>query len=208
MSFLQFSSKTFIEYIRNNKINNNHDRLIKELNEEKKKNNELLNQLSEEKMKYEAILNELNIERNKIEDKNNIKQKLEELTNKLKLYENTSSDAINKRKELQKLLNEKKIELKELQTKFPNLKSVDKQGDKIIVVNFVSINQDIQFPIACKNTDIIERLEEKFYNEYPKYKEKNTYLTINGKIIKRFKSLDENGIKNGNSITVNIYDER
>ena len=208
MIYFQFSSNTFIEFIKNNKINNNRDRLIKELNEEKKKNTELLNQLSEEKMKNEAIINELNIERKKKEEVNNEKKKIDELTNKLKLYENTSSENINKIKELQRLLNDKKIELKELRTKFPDLKSVAKQGDKIIVVNFVSINQDIQFPIACKNTDIIERLEEKFYNEYPKYKKYNTYLTNNGKIIKRFKSLDENGIKNGSSITVNIYDEK
>ena len=61
--------------------------------------------------------------------------------------------------------------------------------------------------MACKNTDIIARLEEKLYNEYPKYKDYNTYLTVNGNVIKRFKTLDENGIKNGNSIIVNIYDE-
>ena len=51
------------------------------------------------------------------------------------------------------------------------------------------------------------RLEEKLYNEYPKYKDYNTFLTINGKIIKRFKNLDENEIMNGDSIIVNIYNE-
>ena len=62
--------------------------------------------------------------------------------------------------------------------------------------------------MKCKPSDLISRLEEQLYNEYPKYKDYNTYLTVNGNIIKRFKSLDENGIKNGNSITVNIYDEK
>ena len=61
--------------------------------------------------------------------------------------------------------------------------------------------------MPCKNTDIISRLEEKLYNEYPKYKDYNTYLTVNGNILKRFKSLNENGIKNGSTIIVNIYDE-
>ena len=61
--------------------------------------------------------------------------------------------------------------------------------------------------MACKNTDIISRLEEKLYDEYPEFKEFNTYLMVNGNLVKRFKTLDENGIKNGNSIIVNIYDE-
>ena len=65
----------------------------------------------------------------------------------------------------------------------------------------------MQIPMACKNTDTIARLEEKVYNEYPKYKDCNTYLTVNGNVIKRFKTLDENGIKNYNSIIVNTYDE-
>ena len=78
-------------------------------------------------------------------------------------------------------------------------------GENIIAINFETINQDIKKPMACKNTDIISRLEEKVYNEYPEYKEHNTYLTVNGNLIKRFKSLEENGIKDGNIILVNIY---
>ena len=82
-----------------------------------------------------------------------------------------------------------------------------KPGEKIIAINFQSTKQDIHKPMACKNTDLISRLEENLYNDYPQYKELNTYLTCNGNIIKRFKSLDENGIKDGNSIVVNIYGE-
>ena len=62
-------------------------------------------------------------------------------------------------------------------------------------------------PIPCKNTDTFVKIEEKIYNEYPKYKDYNTYLTVNGNVIKRFKTLEENGIKSGNIIIVNIYDE-
>ena len=60
--------------------------------------------------------------------------------------------------------------------------------------------------MACKNTTLISRLKEKLYNDYPKYKDFPTYLTVNEMIIKRFKTLEENGVKNGNSIMVNIYD--
>ena len=125
------------------------------------------------------------------------------------MYEQKTNEHINKIKELEKLINQKNNELNNLKTKLINNDSITfiNPGERIFAVSFLSTAQDIQFPMACKNTDIIARLEEKLYNEYPKYKEYNTYLTVNGNIIKRFKSIDENGIKNGNSIIVNIYDE-
>ena len=72
---------------------------------------------------------------------------------------------------------------------------------------FTSIYEDIYRPIPCKNTDIVAMIEEKIYDEYPKYKDYNTYLTLNGNIIERFKTLEENGIKDGNIIIVNLYDK-
>ncbi len=70
----------------------------------------------------------------------------------------------------------------------------------------MSVSHDILYPINCKNNDTIVKLEEEVYNEYPKYKEYNTYLTCNGNILKRFKNIEENGIKKGNAIIVNIYE--
>ena len=40
----------------------------------------------------------------------------------------------------------------------------------------------------------------------PKYKEYNTYLTANGSTVKRFKTIEENKIKKGNTIIINRYD--
>ena len=152
------------------------------------------------KKKNKELLNELNNERKKIE----------ELKNKIKLLENSSSNEnINKIKELQQLVNFQNNELNELKSKLIKDDSLEvyKKGEKIVAINFESLDQVIKYPIACKNTDIMVRLEEKLYNEYPKYKDYNTFLTINGKIIKRFKNLDENEIMNGDSIIVNIYNE-
>ena len=73
-------------------------------------------------------------------------------------------------------------------------------------INFASIDQQINYPIACNNNTIISRLEEELYNEYPTYKDCNTFLTFNGKVIKRFKTIKENGIKKGAKILVNIYE--
>jgi cobalamin biosynthesis Co2+ chelatase CbiK len=58
-----------------------------------------------------------------------------------------------------------------------------------------------------QNIDTISKIEERIYDEYPKYKNYNTYLTGNGNIIKRFKTIEENGIKDGNTILINRYDE-
>ena len=77
--------------------------------------------------------------------------------------------------------------------------------EKTMVVNFMPIDQSFISTISCKNTDILVNLEQKIYREYPQYKEFNTYLTMNGKMIKRFKTIEENGIQDSNSIIVNIY---
>ena len=56
--------------------------------------------------------------------------------------------------------------------------------------------------MVCKPDDIIVKLELKLYNEFPDYKEYNTFLMDNGSIIKRFKTVEENGIKNGDTIII------
>ena len=139
---------------------------------------------------------------------NNEKEKVRELTNKIIWYEKNINEYSNKNKQLINILRMKDKELNNLKSQLTNdspLSSI-KPGEKIIAVNF-SLNKETYKPMACKSTDIIARLEEKLYNEYPKYKDYNNNLTVNGRIIKRFKSLDENGIKDGDSIVVNImYD--
>ena len=81
-------------------------------------------------------------------------------------------------------------------------------GDRIISIVFNSGNQKIQYyNRAYKDTEIFSRVEEKLYNEYPEFKDKDTYLMIRGNKIKRFKTLKENNIKDGDVIQVHIYDE-
>ena len=58
----------------------------------------------------------------------------------------------------------------------------------------------MKYPLSCKNTDSFVRLEEKLYDEYPEYKDYDAYFMVNGSKIKRFRSLDENNIKQGDTI--------
>ena len=84
-----------------------------------------------------------------------------------------------------------------------------KPGEKIMTINFVSMGiQDIgHFSLPCKNTDIFVRLEEKLNNEFPKLKDSETYFEVNGRRIKRFKTLDENKIKSNDIINIFLIDE-
>ena len=150
-------------------------------------------------------MNQLNEERNKnkklLEELNNEKIKVKELNDKLKKYQKNSIFL----KAIIKLKDSEINNLKNNNDK--NEITTIKSDEKIIAIFFTSTHQDIHRPISCKNTDVFVKIEEKIYNEYPKYKDYNTYLTVNGNIIKRFKTLEENGIKDGNTIIVNIYDE-
>ena len=158
----------------------------------------MLNQLNEEKNKNKKLL----------EDLNNEKIKVKELNNKIKAYENSNNKYIKKVKEMEKLIKSKNKEINNLINNNNNSEiTATKSGEKIIAIFFTSAHQDIHIPIPCKNIDTFVKIEEKIYNEYPKYKDYNTYLTVNGNVIKRFKTLEENGIKGGNTIIVNIYDE-
>ena len=120
-------------------------------------------------------------------------------------------------KEKNKLLNDeiyrKNMELQKYQSNNNNIninKGITsiKPGEIVIAISFVSIgNQYISnYAVVCKNTDLFVRLEERLYNEYPKFKDYETYFEVRTKRIKRFKTLDENKIKNGDVINVFIVE--
>ena len=64
-------------------------------------------------------------------------------------------------------------------------------------VYFTSMDQNIHYHIPCVNTDIFAEVEEKFYKECPIYRETNNVFLLNGNEILRFKSIEDNKIKNG-----------
>ena len=84
-----------------------------------------------------------------------------------------------------------------------------KPGEKIIAVNFMSMgNPDIyHYSLPCKNTDLFVRLEEKLYDDFPQYKNHETYFEVKTRRIKRFKTIEENKIKNNDVINVFFVDE-
>lgn len=177
----------------------------KELNSEKAKTKDLTEkiktleiQLNDEKkynLEFQKILNEkenyLNKERMKTEDLN---EKIKELEN------NTNINVLNEK--LIKLFEEirqKDNELKEIKSLMPFEIS---KNEQLMSVIFYSIDQKIHYSIICKNTDKFNILENSLYEKFSEYKEFENYFTVNGMKVNRFKTLEENKIKNGDVIQV------
>ena len=78
-------------------------------------------------------------------------------------------------------------------------------GEIIFSVNFLSMGIDEikNYSLACKNTDLFSQLEERFYNDFPQFRNK-LFFTCNARQIDRNKTLDENKIK-GNDI-INVFE--
>jgi len=139
---------------------------------------------------------------NKIINLNNFKQLdnnnqivINNLKNDLKMKEN---ELIVLRNQLQSILNQKSNQMQF------NISAVDNTVRGGLTINFVSDNPYILSPTICNSNDTIVKLEEKLYNKNPIFKDYNTYLTCNGKVLKRFKTLKENGIQNGNAIKIRL----
>ena len=114
----------------------------------------------------------------------------------------------NKLLELQNIIYKKNDEIKILKSKLNNdyIDNIQPEG-KVIEIEITSVDQTIQnFILSCKDSDLFVNLEEKLYDEYPKYKNIETFFLVNGRKVLRFKSMKENNIKNGNVIMLNIVE--
>ena len=184
---LYFSSKTFIDFI----PKNDNSFLEKKYNEFEKKLIDKQNKINDLNEKIKDLEKQLKIKKNNLEDKNN-----------------------NKLTELKQLIKVKNEELDKLKLKLNNILSSNKilynikPGEKIFSINFVSIDENIMsYSLICKNTDIFSNLENKLYEDYPQYKDKEIYFMNKGNKINRDRSLDENNIKENDILILYIKDK-
>ena len=79
-----------------------------------------------------------------------------------------------------------------------------KENDKIISVLFMTQgNQDIiNYSMACKSTDLFSSLEERLYQDFPKYRNIEKIFMVNTNRISESKTLKENKIKNNDIISI------
>jgi predicted RNase H-like nuclease (RuvC/YqgF family) len=163
--------------------------------------------------------NEIDNLRRELKDEKNKNKKLQDtinnLNNTINQLKQEHYTEINKltekNKELEKLLEEKNKEINDYIFKLSNSSNNEqlisvKTGDKIIAVLFMTQgSQDIfNYTMACKTSDLFVRLEERLYHDFPKYRNYETFFMVNTRRIFRFKTLEENKIKNNDIISLFI----
>jgi len=164
--------------------------LIKNLQEENKKLKDTTNKLEEEQ---KTLLKNSQEENKKLKETiYQLEQEQKTLIKNLKEEEKTMSAKNEKIYDIEKSIKTKSI------TKL-------KEGEVIISVLFLSMGrQDIQnYSLPCKNTDLFVDLERQLYEDYPEYKNYETYFEVNTRRILRFKTIEENNIRS-NAI-INIF---
>ena len=184
----------------------NEYKTLKEKSEEIEKEKKILddkinenNALYEEKIK--KLENELNEEKNK---NKKLEQNIIDLKNELnKIYELKGKQKNTSRESLLINIIEKEEEIKNLKMKLSRFPFELNEGEKLLALTFTSVDKTLHHSIICKNTDIFNIIENQLYKCYPIYKEKENYFTLNGNKINKYKTLEENNIKNNNIIIMN-----
>ena len=194
-------------------------------------NNEILNANS---LKPSTILNSNNMKKNQnmnyqsLSQNNNILLEKENKEYKIKInnLEKYIKELEMKLKEKDKIINEERIKNNYLQKEITNLKNISNfnskikeleneiklfktyyhfsEGEKLILIRFISGSQDINIDLICKNTEEFSKIESQLYKIYPKYIESDNYFLVNGSKINRNKSLKENKINNNDVIDLEV----
>ena len=162
--------------------------------------------------KLYSIGTSLNIPKNELKNfdfenqnkisKNDIESEIEKnriLKEKINQFENLVNNTANSN-ELLKAVLKKDKEIDELKLKLSRFPFELAQGEKLISIIFASTDKNVLYSIICKNTDIFRNIELQLYEAHPKYSESVNIFTLNGNKINRSKNLDENKIKNHDTI--------
>ena len=179
------------------------ERLKRELKEEKDKNKNLENIINELRSKNKNDTQELKneiksyvekIEKLSLENKN-LKDKM-----KIQGVQNNTDEIVRLYKKIEGL-NEK---IDDLNAKLKRYPFILEEGEKIMSIIFTSVDQNLNYSMICKNTDTINQLELKLYQEYSKLDRAHYYFICNGNVLNKFEKLEKLKIKNGDIIVLNV----
>ena len=206
--YLQFYSFDYRDFLLNldsdvhnvHNVNNNNNSIS--ANENKK--------LQDELNKYKKENELLKVENNKLKNENEELNKellsavsmLSNLENSEK-NDNGNNNNFNNINHLKEILKFKDKVISDLRLKLQNNSGNNKNYvdfNKIMVVNFMSSDQAINCGIKCLESETFAQVEEKLYQQYPEYREKNNNFLAKGKVVLRFKKISENSIKDGDRI--------
>ena len=74
-------------------------------------------------------------------------------------------------------------------------------------INFTSLDQKINLSILCSGNSIFANIENILYNICPKYKNSNCYFLCNGIQLNRFKTINENQIREEGYVIMVIHED-
>ena len=173
----------------------------------KQENNQLQNKINSfQNLQniYNDLLNENNQLKQQIFQLNNQIINSNSFTNKFQNFNNLSNTQNTTIDILAKLLKDKEDIINDLNEKLKRFPFILEKNEKLMSVIFSSFNQKINYSIVCKNTDSIHELEEVLYKECPDlFKAQNFIFLFKGEKINKLQTLDENKIKNGDTIILN-----
>ena len=170
--------------------------ILKDENRTLKVENEIL------KKENESIKNE-----NKI-----LKKRNEDLQIKFDELNLIKDEEIKKLNEKYEILKEEKkniianlmLKLNKIAAEFRKSNGLSNR-EKLIAINFISTDKNINHSIICKNKTKFFDIESELYRKYPECRENENFYTLNGFKINKWKTLEENGI-NGYIIKLNKKD--
>ena len=181
----------------------------KDLNEGEEKNEEHIFKDSIDKNKEKKYLDEINILKSELNKAIKIIEQQKLSINDLQTKLNNYNNSINN---YQSLISQKDLELNNLKLKLNNIQPKNNNDNNnfpnkvyfkdILVVNFISSDQNVHYAVSCLKNNTFAEIEEKLYLQYPQYRETNNNFIANGKLVLRFKTIAENKIGSGLPVTL------
>ena len=152
--------------------------------------------------------NEINNLKNELSKANKIieqqRSTINDLQNKLNNYNTIINNYQTQINKMQSHIGQKDLGSNNLRSQLSNNNSNNLNNlpnnvnfNEIIVVNFISMNQNVHYAVAALKNNTFAEIEEKLYKQYPQYRETNNNFIANGASILRFKTIAENKIVNG-----------
>ena len=115
--------------------------------------------------------------------------------------EKIKADNYTSTKLLNQTIEEKDKEIKQLK-KGNSINKEKYSREDFICINFQ--NPHYNYSLPCLKTDIFAEVEEKYYQEFPELRETNNIFLYNGSPILRFKTIEDNKIKNGSPVFMEV----
>ena len=198
-------NKIYENKIDNSFRNKELEELRLQLTNEKEKNKVL----EEKNKKYERDLKERGINKgeeqlrkeldNEIKKYNNLKKQIEEEKALRMTYGKETKESF-----IETII-EKDKKIRELELKISRFPFILEEGEVLMSIIFISSDQNLHYSVICKNTDEFYKIESQIYKKYPEYTENENFFILNGKKINRYKTLEQNGVKNNDIIILNEF---